>query len=103
MSAGTSSPGSLSRSGRSSLLPLFLGPAPPERLGAELVLPFTAFLPDLLWAVVTVQFFEELGWAGSFSTGCRHGTAHSWAAPVVVGPAYVFLHPLTYLSVPAAS
>jgi membrane protease YdiL (CAAX protease family) len=83
------------------LAPLFLGPAPLERLGPNLPLLFTAFLPELLWAVVTVQFFEELGWAGFLQhrLQARHGALK---AALLVGLAFAFLHLPTYPSVPVS-
>jgi membrane protease YdiL (CAAX protease family) len=46
------------------LAPLFLGAAPLQSLLVNWPLLFTAFLPQLLLGLVTVQLFEELGWAG---------------------------------------
>lgn len=84
------------------LAPLLPGAAPLERLGASLPLLFTAFLPQLLVALVTVQFFEELGWAGfvQHQLQARHGAL---TASLLLGMAFAFLHLPTYLSVPVSA
>jgi membrane protease YdiL (CAAX protease family) len=57
------------------LAPLFLGSAPLEALVRNWPVLLTHFLPQLLLAVLTVQFFEELGWAGfvQHRLQARHG------------------------------
>jgi CAAX protease family protein len=81
------------------LAPLFLGPAPLADLLANWSLLFTAFLPQLLLALVTVQFFEELGWAGlvQHRLQARHGALK---AALLVALAFAFLHVPTYLRAP---
>jgi uncharacterized protein len=81
------------------LAPLFLGAAPLERLPQNWTLLFTEFLPQLLLALVTVQFFEELGWAGfvQHRLQSRHGALK---ASLLVALAFAFLHLPTYLSAP---
>ena len=60
---------------------------------------FTAFVPQLLLALVTVQFFEELGWAGfvQHRLQARHGALK---ASLLVALAFAFLHLPTYLRAP---
>jgi uncharacterized protein len=81
------------------LAPLFLGPAPLQGLLQNWTLLFTEFIPQLLLALVTVQFFEELGWAGFVQHRLqpRHGALQ---ASVLVALAFAFLHLPTYLSAP---
>jgi uncharacterized protein len=81
------------------LAPVFLGAAPLQRLPQNWSLLFTEFVPQLLLALVTVQFFEELGWAGfvQHRLQSRHGALK---ASVLVGLAFAFLHLPTYLSAP---
>jgi uncharacterized protein len=83
------------------LAPLFLGAAPLERLPQNWTLLFTEFLPQLLLALVTVQFFEELGWAGfvQHRLQSRHGALK---ASLLVALAFAFLHLPTYLSAPVS-
>lgn len=78
---------------------MFLGAAPLQRLPQNWALLFTEFVPQLLLALVTVQFFEELGWAGfvQHRLQSRHGALK---ASVLVGLAFAFLHLPTYLSAP---
>jgi len=80
------------------LAPLFLG-LPPTGLLANWPLLFNAFLPQLLLALVTVQFFEELGWVGlvQHRLQARHGALK---ASLLVALAFAFLHVPTYLRAP---
>jgi uncharacterized protein len=81
------------------LAPLFLGAVPLQGLPQNWPLLFTEFVPQLLLALVTVQFFEELGWAGfvQHRLQSRHGALK---ASVLVALAFAFLHLPTYLSAP---
>lgn len=81
------------------LAPLFLGLAPLQGLLQNWRLLFTEFVPQLLLALVTVQFFEELGWAGfvQHRLQIRHGALK---ASLLVALAFAFLHLPTYLSAP---
>jgi CAAX protease family protein len=81
------------------LAPLFLGPAPLGGLVQNWSLLFTAFAPQLLLALITVQFFEELGWAGfvQHRLQARHGILK---ASLLVALAFAFLHLPTYLRAP---
>lgn len=81
------------------LAPLFLGSAPLLGLLQNWSLLFTEFVPQLLLALVTVQFFEELGWAGfvQHRLQSRHGALK---ASLLVALAFAFLHLPTYLSAP---
>ena len=81
------------------LAPIFLGLAPLQAFGENWPLLFTAFLPQLLLALVTVQFFEELGWAGfvQHRLQARHGALK---ASLLVALAFAFLHLPTYLRAP---
>jgi len=81
------------------LAPMFLGLAPVEGLQQNWPLLFTAFVPQLLLALVSVQFFEELGWSGLLQhrLQARHGPLK---ASLLVALAFAFLHVPTYLSVP---
>ena len=84
------------------LAPLFLGPAPLSGLLSNWSLLFTAFLPQLLLALVTVQFFEELGWSGlvQHRLQARHGALK---ASLLVALAFAFLHVPTYLRAPISA
>jgi hypothetical protein len=75
------------------------GPAPLEGLLQNWILPFTEFVPQLLLALMTVQFFEELGCAGfvQHRLQSRHGALN---ASFLVALAFAFLHLPTYLSAP---
>ena len=70
---------------------MFLGLAPLHGFLQNWTLLFTDFLPQLLLALVTVQIFEELGWAGFVQHRLqpRHGAlkASFWVAL-----AFAFLH-----------
>ena len=81
------------------LAPLFLGLSPLQGFLHNWPLLFTAFVPQLLLALVTVQFFEELGWAGfaQHRLQARHGALK---ASLLVALAFAFLHLPTYLRVP---
>ena len=81
------------------LAPLFLGRAPLQGMVHNWPLVFTHFAPQLLLAVVTVQFFEELGWAGfvQHRLQAQHGALKG---SLLVALAFAFLHLPTYLSVP---
>lgn len=81
------------------LAPIFLGKAPLLAFGENWGLLFTAYVPQLLLALVTVQLFEELGWAGfvQHRLQARHGALK---ASLLVAPAFAFLHLPTYLRVP---
>jgi len=63
------------------------------------ILLFTEFVPQLLLALMTVQFFEELGCAGfvQHRLQSRHGALN---ASFLVALAFAFLHLPTYLSAP---
>jgi membrane protease YdiL (CAAX protease family) len=78
------------------LAPILLGPAPLQALGENWSLLFTAFLPQLVLALVTVQLFEELGWFGfvQHRLQARHGAL---GASLLVALAVAFLHLPTYL------
>jgi uncharacterized protein len=84
------------------LAPLFLGLAPLQAFGENWVLLFTAFVPQLVLALVTVQFFEELGWAGfvQHRLQARHGALK---AALLVALAFAFLHLPTYLRAPIST
>jgi membrane protease YdiL (CAAX protease family) len=79
--------------------PFFLGPAPLQGFLQNWTLLFTNFIPQLLLALVTVQVFEELGWAGfvQHRLQSRHGALK---ASFLVALAFAFLHLPTYLSAP---
>jgi uncharacterized protein len=81
------------------LAALFLGPAPLQAFGENWPRLFTAYLPQLLLALVTIQFFEELGWAGfvQHRLQARHGALK---ASLLVALAFAFLHLPTYLRAP---
>jgi membrane protease YdiL (CAAX protease family) len=79
--------------------PLFLGLAPLQGLLQNWLLLFTEFVPQLLLALVTVQFFEELGWAG-FVQHRLQSRHRALKAALLVGLAFAFLHLPTYLSAP---
>jgi membrane protease YdiL (CAAX protease family) len=81
------------------LAPMFLGAAPLQGLGQNWPTIFTRFAPQLLLALVTVQLFEELGWAGvvQHRLQARHGALK---ASLLVALAFAFLHLPTYLSAP---
>jgi uncharacterized protein len=81
------------------LAPLVLGHAPLQGLLRSWPQLFTGFVPQLLLALVTVQIFEELGWAGfvQHRLQARHGALK---ASVLVGLAFAFLHLPTYLAAP---
>ena len=81
------------------LAPLLLGQAPLQAFGENWFLLFTAFVPQLLLALVSVQFFEELGWAGfvQHRLQARHGALK---AALLVALAFAFLHLPTYLRAP---
>jgi membrane protease YdiL (CAAX protease family) len=81
------------------LAPIFLGVAPLQAFGENWPLVFTAFVPQLVLALVTVQFFEELGWAGfvQHRLQARHGALK---AALLVALAFAFLHLPTYLRAP---
>ena len=81
------------------LAPIFLGLAPLQAFGENWPLLLTAFVPQLLLALVTVQFFEELGWSGfvQHRLQARHGPLK---ASLLVALAFAFLHLPTYLRAP---
>jgi membrane protease YdiL (CAAX protease family) len=81
------------------LAPILLGPAPLQAFGENWSLLFTAFLPQLVLALVTVQLFEELGWSGfvQHRLQARHGALR---ATLLVALAFAFLHLPTYLRTP---
>ena len=81
------------------LAPMVLGQAPLQAFGENWVLLLTAYLPQLLLALITVQFFEELGWAGfaQHRLQARHGALK---ASLLVALAFAFLHLPTYLRAP---
>jgi len=78
------------------LAPLFLGAAPIDALGRNWSLLFTAFLPRLLLALVTIQLFEEVAWTGfaQHRLQARHGALK---AALLVGPMFALIHLPTYL------
>lgn len=84
------------------LAPLILGPAPLRGLPQNWQVLFTEFIPQLLFALVTVQIFEELGWAGFVQHRLqnRHGALK---ASLLVALAFAFLHLPTYLSAPISA
>jgi membrane protease YdiL (CAAX protease family) len=77
----------------------FLGSAPLQGLVQHWPLLFTAYLPQLLLALVSVQLFEEVGWTGlvQHRLQSRHGALK---ASLLVALAFAFLHVPTYLRVP---
>jgi membrane protease YdiL (CAAX protease family) len=81
------------------LAPIFLGSAPLQAFGENWSVLITAFLPQLMLALVTVQFFEELGWSGfvQHRLQARHGALK---ASLLVALAFAFLHLPTYLRAP---
>jgi membrane protease YdiL (CAAX protease family) len=81
------------------LAPIFLGLAPLQAIGENGVLLLTAYVPQLVLALVTVQLFEELGWAGfvQHRLQARHGALK---ASLLVALAFAFLHLPTYLRAP---
>jgi uncharacterized protein len=81
------------------LAPIFVGQGPLEAFGENWPVLFTAFVPQLVLALVTVQFFEELGWAGfvQHRLQARHGALR---ASLLVALAFAFLHLPTYLRAP---
>jgi membrane protease YdiL (CAAX protease family) len=81
------------------LAAIFHGLAPLQGFGQNWVLLSTAYVPQLLLALVTVQFFEELGWAGFMQhhLQARHGALK---ASVLAALAFAFLHLPTYLRMP---
>jgi len=83
------------------LSPIFLGLAPLQAVGDNWHLMFTAFLPQLLLALVTVQFFEELGWAG-FVQHRLQARRGALKASLLVALAFAFLHLPTYLRAPVS-
>ena len=101
VSAGLCSRSSRFQSGHFSSRPCFSARPPLERLPQNWTLLFTEFLPQLLLALVTVQFFEELGWAGfvQHRLQSRHGALK---ASLLVALAFAFLHLPTYLSAPVS-
>ena len=84
------------------LAPLFLGAAPLERLPENWTLLLTEFLPQLLLALVTVQFFEELGWAG-FVQHRLQPRRGALKASLLVALAFAYLHLPTYLNAPVSA
>jgi uncharacterized protein len=84
------------------LAPIFLGQAPLQAFGVTWSVLFTAFLPQLVLALVTVQFVEELGWAGfvQHRLQARHGALK---ASLLVALAFAFLHLPTYLRAPISA
>jgi membrane protease YdiL (CAAX protease family) len=81
------------------LAPLFLGSAALEGLPQNWPLLFTEFLPQLLLALVTVQVFEELGWAGFAQHRLQTGHG-ALKASLLVALAFAGLHLPTYVSAP---
>jgi membrane protease YdiL (CAAX protease family) len=77
------------------LTPLLLGAAPLAGLLHRWPLLFTAYLPQLLVALVTVQLAEELGWAGFMQHRLQ-----ALKAKLLVALAFAFLHLPTYLHAP---
>src|SRR5215218_4343964 len=84
------------------LAPLFLGAAPLERLPENWTLLLTEFLPQLLLALVTVQFFEELGWAG-FVQHRLQPRRGALKASLLVALTFAYLHLPTYLNAPVSA
>jgi uncharacterized protein len=84
------------------LASIFLGQAPLQGFLGNWSMLFTAFVPQLLLALVTVQFFEELGWAGfvQHRLQARHGALK---ASLLVALAFAFLHLPTYLRAPISA
>ena len=74
----------------------FLGAAPLQSLVAKWPLVFTVFLPKVLYALVTIQLFEELGWTGFVQQRLqqRHGALR---ASLLVALAFALIHFPTYL------
>jgi len=81
------------------LAPSFLGRGPLQAVGENWPLLFTAYVPQLVLALMSVQFFEELGWAGfvQHRLQARHGALK---ASLLVALAFAFLHLPTYLRTP---
>ncbi len=76
--------------------PLFLGSTPLLALSEEWSLVFTAFLPKVLLALVTVQLFEEIAWTGfmQHEVQARHGALR---AALLTGPLFALIHLPTYM------
>jgi uncharacterized protein len=74
----------------------FLAAVPLQALVAKWPLVFTAFLPQVLIALVTVQLYEELGWTGFVQQRLqdRHGALR---ASLLVALAFALIHFPTYL------
>ena len=83
------------------LAPIFLGLAPLQSFTENWFLLVTAFVPQLMLALVTVQLFEELGWSGfvQHRLQARHGALK---AALLVALAFAFLHLPTYLRAPVS-
>jgi uncharacterized protein len=81
------------------LAPLILGSAPLRGFLQNWTLLFTDFVPQLFLALVTVQVFEELGWAG-FVQHTLQSRQGALKASFLVALAFAFLHLPTYLSAP---
>ena len=73
----------------------FLGTAPLAALGEKWPLVFTAFLPKVLFALVTVQLFEELGWVGFVQHRLQHRHG-AFRASLLVALAFALIHLPTY-------
>ena len=69
----------------------FLGSAPLTTLVEKWPLLFTMFLPEILIALVLIQFWEEAAWTGflQHTLQRRHGPA---LAAVMVAPAFALSH-----------
>lgn len=78
------------------LAPVFLGAAPIQALGQNWSLLFTAFLPRLLLALMTIQLFEEVAWTG-FAQHRLQARYGGLKAALLVGPMFALIHLPTYL------
>jgi membrane protease YdiL (CAAX protease family) len=84
------------------LASIFLGQAPLQGFLGNWSLLLTAFVPQLLLALLTVQFFEEIGWAG-FVQHCLQARHGALKASLLVALAFAFLHLPTYLRAPISA
>lgn len=73
----------------------FLGPAPLGALADRWTLLLKVFAPEVLIALVTIQLFEEIGWAG-FVQHRLQGRHGALLASLLVAPAFALIHLPTY-------
>ena len=99
-SPGTCSLGSRSRWQRCSSPQSSSAPPHLQAFGKNWLPLATTYVPQLVLALVTVQFFEELGWAGfaQHQLQARHGALK---ASVFVALTFALLHLPTYVGLPS--